>query len=475
VERDAWGGIDLEQEQGMKKAFPENFVWGAATASYQIEGAVREGGRAPSIWDAMCQTPGKIMNGDTGDVACDHYHRVEEDVKLMKELGLTAYRFSIAWPRIQPDGKGDANPEGIAFYNRLIDCLIEHGIEPWVTLYHWDLPLALQIEHDGWLNKKIVERFGIYARICFENFGDRVQHWITLNEPWCSSFLGHGIGMHAPGRIDRNEPYVAAHHLILSHAKAVEIYRTEFAGQHGMIGLVNNCDYRYPLTDSAADKAAAGRSLEFFLAWFADPVWKGDYPVVMREMLGDRLPEFSDDERALVLGSSDFFGLNHYTTMLASEPREAQGDGVGEDQQVQLSVDPAWKQTQMGWSIVPEGCRELLKWIDARYDHPIIYITENGCALDEPNLETGINDTVRRDFHAGYLRECRNAIIQGVDLRGYFAWSFLDNFEWSFGYARRFGLCRVDYETQERIPKLSARWYRETIECNGTNIGEKRP
>jgi beta-galactosidase len=470
--------LDENFGEGMKKEFPLDFVWGAATASYQIEGAVHEGGRGPSIWDAMCQMPGKIQNGDTGDVACDHYHRVEEDVKLMKELGLKAYRFSIAWPRIQPDGKGEPNPEGLAFYNRLIDCLLEHDIEPWVTLYHWDLPLTLQTEHDGWLSRDTVECFGAYARICFENFGDRVQHWITLNEPWCSAFLGYGIGVHAPGRIDNDEPYIAAHHLILAHAHAVEIYRNEFRDQPGMIGLTNNCDFRYPLTDSEADRAAAERSLEFFLAWFADPVWKGDYPAVMRERLGDRLPTFTEAERARVKGSSDFFGLNHYSSMYAAEPQAdgtlktnvAGNGGMVDDQGVQLTVDPEWQQTQMKWSVVPEGCREMLKWIDARYDHPAIYITENGCALDEPDLEAGIHDMERRDFFESYLRECRNAIEQGVDLRGYFAWSLLDNFEWSWGYERRFGLIRVDYETLERTPKLSSRWYSEMISRNGGNI-----
>lgn len=464
----------------MNKQFPEKFVWGAATASYQIEGAVTEGGRGPSIWDAFSHTPGKTLCGDTGDVACDHYHRVEEDVKLMKEVGLKAYRFSIAWPRIQPDGKGEPNAEGIAFYNRLIDCLLEHDIEPWVTLYHWDFPLTLQTEHDGWLNREIVDCFGVYARICFENFGDRVQHWITLNEPWCSAVLGYGLGQHAPGHISNDEPYVAAHHLILAHAKAVQIFRNEFGNQGGKIGLVNNCDFRFPLTNSAADQAAAERSLEFFLAWFADPVWRGDYPAVMRERLGSRLPEFSEEERAMIVGSSDFFGLNHYTTMYAAEPKKdemldfnvAGNGGFFEEQRVHLSSDPEWKQTQMEWNIVPEGCRELLKWIDARYGHPPIYITENGCSWDEPDHETGVNDIRRRDFFESYLRECRNAIEQGVDLRGYFAWSLLDNFEWACGYERRFGLIRVDYETLERTIKQSGRWYGETIASNGGNIGK---
>ncbi|MDD7986426.1 GH1 family beta-glucosidase [Lentisphaera marina] len=462
----------------MSKEFPKNFVWGSATASYQIEGASREGGRAPSIWDAFCDTPGKVEEGHNGDVACDHYHRFEEDVKMMQSLGLKAYRFSIAWPRIQPDGKGEANQQAIDFYNRLIDCLLEHGIEPWVTLYHWDLPLSLQIEHDGWLNKDMVKYFEKYARICFEAFGDRVKNWITLNEPWCSAVLGYGIGAHAPGRVSADEPYIAAHHLLLSHARAYRIYKTEFAHQGGTIGITNNCDFRYPLTDSTEDRAAAERSLEFFLAWFADPVWKGDYPQVMRQRLGERLPQFSPDERKEILGSSDFFGLNHYSTMMASEPKEGQeqvsdiagNGGMIDDQNVHLSNDPAWQKTHMGWNIVPEGCRDLLKWIDQRYDHPIIYITENGCACDEPDKESALNDVMRKDFYESYLRGSRNAIEQGVDLRGYFAWSLMDNFEWSFGYKRRFGMCYVDYESLERTPKSSALWFAEAIKQNGENI-----
>jgi beta-glucosidase len=460
--------------------FPEEFVWGAATASYQIEGAVRTGGRGDSIWDAFCRVPGNVENGDSGEIACDHYHRMEEDVALMKELGLQAYRFSIAWPRIQPTGQGDPNPEGIAFYNRLIDCLLENDIEPWVTLYHWDLPQTLQDEFGGWLSPDISPLFGDYARICFEQFGDRIKHWITLNEPWCSAVLGYGIGAHAPGHIDPDEPYLAAHHLILSHARAVQIYRRDFDRSDGQIGITNNCDWRYPLTNSPADKAAAQRSIEFFLAWFADPIWKGEYPAVMRERLGSRLPEFTPEERETLLGSSDFFGLNHYSTMYASEPKEGKeldpslegNGGMIEDQAVHLSADPDWEKTQMSWSIVPDGCRELLKWIDERYNHPIIYITENGCAVDEPDEESALNDTMRRNFFEAYLRECHNAIVQGVDLRGYFAWSLMDNFEWSWGYKRRFGLIRVDYQTLERTLKGSARWFQETIAANGSNIPE---
>jgi len=461
----------------MSRSFPEGFVWGSATASYQIEGAIREGGRGASIWDAFAATPGKVEDGHTGEIACDHYNRVEEDVALMKELGLKAYRFSISWPRIQPDGKGEVNSEGISFYNHLIDTLIKNDIEPWVTLYHWDLPLALQIEQDGWLNRDIVGYFEEYSRICFSNFGDRVKNWITLNEPWCAAVLGYGIGCHAPGRISNIEPYTSAHNMILAHARSVKVFRTEFADQNGTIGITNNCDHRYPLTDSDADKKAADRAILFFLGWFADPIWKGDYPEVMRERLGDRLPQFSAEEREEVLGSSDFFGLNHYGTMMASEPEDdvapevvAGNGGIFDDQHVTLTNDPRWEQTHMEWNIAPEGCGDLLRWIDARYDHPPIIITENGCACDEPDRDTAVNDTMRKEFIESYLCESRGAIADGVDLRGYFAWSLMDNYEWAFGYNRRFGICHVDYETQERTPKSSALWYRDCIESNGEII-----
>ena len=454
--------------------FPKDFIWGSATSSYQIEGAVNEGGRGRSIWDLFCEQPGRVLNGDTGAVACNHYSLFEQDVKLMAELGLKAYRFSIAWPRIQPSGLGEPNLTGITFYNKLIDCLLEYNIEPWITLYHWDLPENLYQNHNGWLNSNIVDYFGEYARICFESFGDRVKHWITLNEPWCSAVLGYGNGHHAPGHTDNIEPYIAAHNLLLSHAQAVDIYRKMDINNDGVIGITNNCDFRYPLTDSKEDQAAAQRSLEFFLGWFADPIWKGDYPEVMKNMVGDKLPIFTEEQRKLLYQSSDFFGLNHYSSMYASEPSKdniedisiAGNGGMIEDQNVHLSVDSSWKQTQMDWSIVPDGCKELLKWIDLRYNQPIIYITENGCAQDEPNEEKGINDDGRVEFFKGYVNACHEAIESGVNLRGYFAWSLMDNFEWAWGYERRFGLCRVDFNTLKRTPKKSALWYKDLIQKN---------
>ena len=455
--------------------FPENFTWGTATSSYQIEGAWDKDGKGPSIWDAFCMIPGKIQNQDNGNHACNHYELFEEDIALMKAMGVKAYRFSIAWPRIQPTGKGTANAEGLAFYSKLIDCLLAHDIEPWVTLYHWDLPLALQFEEDGWTGDAISDLFAEYARICFEKFGDRVKNWITINEPWVVAMLGYGQGLFAPGRISNSEPYLAGHNLILAHAKAVHVYRNEFqATQNGRIGITNNCDWREPLTDSPADQAAAQRALEFFLAWFADPIYKGAYPKSMRDRLGNRLPQFTEEEIAMVKDSSDFFGLNHYTTMYAADAAgnldkgNVYGNGgLSEDQDVNLSVDPTWKQTSMQWSIVPWGCQKLLEWIDQRYDHPEIVITENGCALDDQVEHGKVEDLQRVNFYSSYLEACHQAIRNGVHLSGYFAWSFMDNFEWASGYEKRFGLHYVDFESLKRIPKASALWFVEVIKKNG--------
>jgi beta-glucosidase len=452
--------------------FPNNFLWGTATSSYQIEGASDIGGKGPSIWDAYCQIPGKIANGDTGKIACDHYHRMEEDVALMANMNVKAYRFSIAWARVLPDGtKSIINEEGIDFYNRLIDTLISHGIEPWITLYHWDLPLALNMTYDGWIDDKISDLFADYADICFERFGDRVKHWITINEAWVVAILGYGQGVFAPGRTSNTEPYIAGHNLLLAHAKAVDIYRSKYqSAQQGQIGITNNCDWREPATDSPQDQEAATRALEFFLGWFADPIYLGDYPQSMKDRLGDRLPTFTTDEITLVKGSSDFFGLNHYTTMYAAEsnPDDGKGDiygngGLSEDQDVTLSVDPEWELTSMNWAVVPWGCQKLLDWIAHRYYNPPIYITENGCSYEDKEVSSIIADQKRIKFFEGYLGACSQAIKSGVNLKGYFIWSLLDNFEWASGYTRRFGIHYVDFETQERIPKHSAKWYAELI------------
>lgn len=455
--------------------FPQGFTWGVATSSYQIEGAHDKDGKGPSIWDAFCQTPGRIANGDTGNIACDHFHRFREDVALMASLGIRAYRFSISWPRLLPTGRGAVNENGIRFYNGLIDVLLDHGIEPWVTLYHWDLPLALQLESDGWLNPAIADDFTAYARLCFQSFGDRVTNWITFNEPWVVSILGYGQGVFAPGRVSTSEPYTAAHHILRSHAKAVQCYRNEFSHQGGKIGITNNCDWREPCTEKPEDQEAAERALLFYLGWFADPVFKsGDYPEVMRARVGDRLPRFTDEESAALLGSSDFFGLNHYTTMFAaaaapdSGPQSVYGNGgISGDQEVDLSVDPAWPLTAFQWAVVPWGCRKLLGWISHRYGRPPVIITENGCAMDDIVSPDGsVHDPDRIAFYRGYLEACHQAITEGIDLRGYFAWSLMDNFEWASGYKFRFGLVHVDRETLARTPKSSARWFGGVVRDN---------
>lgn len=459
------------------KTFPKDFVWGTATSSYQIEGAAALDGKGPSIWDAFSSIPGKTHNNETGDIACDHYHKFKEDIQLMKDMGVNAYRFSIAWARVMPTGKEKVNEEGINFYNTLIDELLKAGITPWVTLYHWDLPLALQLEDDGWLGDSISDHFEKYANLCFERFGDRVKNWITLNEPWVVAILGYGQGVFAPGRISKAEPYLAAHNLILAHAKAVNLYRNKFSNQKGQIGITNNCDWREPLTDSEEDKQAAERALEFFLAWFADPVYKGDYPAVMKERLGDRLPKFSEAEKVMIKGTSDFFGLNHYTTMFAAQASEIKKEGsiygnggISEDQDVDLSLDESWNLTLMQWAVVPWGCKKLLKWIDERYGHPEIYITENGCAYADEKINGEVNDQERLDFYKGYLEGSQQAIEEGVNLKGYFAWSFMDNFEWASGYDKRFGLHYVDFETLERTPKKSALWFKEAIAKNSVDF-----
>ena len=456
----------------MKTNFPKDFVWGTATSSYQIEGAATTDGKGPSIWDAFCKIPGKVHNQNTGDIACDHYHRLEEDVALLKNLGVTAYRFSISWSRILPTGRVDnINDQGIAFYKKLIRLLKAADIKPWVTLYHWDLPLALQMEENGWLGSEISDIFADYAEVCFENFGADVKNWITINEAWVVAILGYGQGIFAPGRKSNDDPYIAGHNLLLAHAKAVHIFRSKYHSKFGgKIGITNNCDWREPSSERLEDQNAAQRSLEFFLAWFADPIYFGEYPLVMRSALGDRLPKFTAEEKEVIKGSSDFFGLNHYTTMYAADANDQiekgsvyGNGGISEDQQVNLSIDPTWKMTSMNWAIVPWGCQKLLEWISKRYDNPDIYITENGCAFDDQLLNGQINDIDRVQYFKGYLEACRAAINNGVQLKGYFVWSLMDNFEWAHGYSKRFGIHYVDFETLERIPKASALWYRDFI------------
>jgi len=457
------------------KKFDNNFVWGAATSSYQIEGAAFDDNKGLSIWDDFVRIPGKTANGENADVSCDFYHTYRDDIALMAHLGIKAFRFSISWPRILPSGFGEVNEKGIQFYSDMIDCLLKHGIEPYATLYHWDLPLELQQTHNGWLNPQIADWFAEYADVCFQNFGDRVKNWITINEPWVVAILGYGQGVFAPGTISKTEPYLVAHNELLAHGKAVQLYREKYqASQLGKIGISLNCDWREPLTNKPEDAEAAERALLFFAGWFADPIWFGDYPEVMHQRIGHKLPQFTPEEKAMLTGSSDFFGLNHYTTMFAANATEIDPDrnvygngGISEDQEVDLSVDPNWKTTSMNWAVVPWGFQKLLEWISTRYSNPGILVTENGMSnIDQ--VENGkVNDLARIDFIKSYLEACHQAIENGTQVKGYFAWSLLDNFEWALGYQKQFGLIHVDMQTLIRTPKDSAYWYSKVIEDGG--------
>jgi beta-glucosidase len=471
--------------------FPSDFVWGAATSSFQIEGATSDGGRGASIWDTFCKESEEHCNGDTGDITDNHYHRWKQDVQLMKSLGLKAYRFSISWSRILPTGMVDyktgdddtnidgVNYEGVEFYNKLINELLESNIVPFVTLYHWDLPQGLQDKYDGWEDRKIIDDFANYARVCFHFFGDRVKHWITINEGWTVAIHGYEEASNAPGLLGKDvggtgDPYLVGHHLLLAHATAVKVFREEGYDNGGksVIGISNSGDFRFPLNpESVDDQEAASRAIDFQLGWMTHPVYLGDYPKSMRRILGDRLPTFSSDEKKLITGSADFLGLNHYSSALASKPaKPSQWGGYWADQFITLSDNPSWKKTAMGWNVAPEGAKGILLWIADRYNNPNVYVTENGVACHETNFEQSIHDTKRIDYLAGYIKGFGEAIVEGVNLKGYFAWSLFDNFEWQYGLSKRFGIVYVNYNTLERTPKDSAKWYQTVIESNGNKL-----
>ncbi|UOZ02870.1 GH1 family beta-glucosidase [Amycolatopsis sp. WQ 127309] len=436
--------------------FEPGFLWGAATSSYQIEGATAEDGRGPSIWDTFAATPGKVDRGDTGDVAADHYHRYRDDVALMQDLGLGAYRFSIAWPRIQPAGSGAAEPRGLDFYRRLVDTLLERGIQPWPTLYHWDLPQPLE-DAGGWPNRDTAQRFAEYAAIVHDALADRVTHWTTLNEPWCSAFLGYATGRHAPGRQEPGAAVRAAHHLLLGHGLAAE------AMPGSTVGLTLNLTEVTPATRGTPDVDAARRIDGMQNRLFLDPVLLGDYPAdVQSDLAGvTSFDHVLPGDLKTISAPLDFLGVNYYSPMLVAgggAPRPSAY--VGSDRVAQ--VDGGHPRTSIGWEIDAGGLLAVLTRLKRDYPAIPLYVTENGAAFDEP-----VHDRARVTYLDGHLRACAAAIDRGVPLKGYFAWSLLDNFEWSFGYAQRFGLVHVDYETQERTLKNSARWYAAVIARHG--------
>jgi len=439
--------------------FPEGFVWGAATAAYQIEGAWDEEGKGASIWDEFSHTAGKVRNGDTGDVACDHYHRYREDVALMKSLGLNAYRFSISWPRVLPEGKGGVNEAGLDFYSRLVDELLAAGITPTPTLYHWDLPLALQRE-GGWPSLDTAHWFAEYAELCFRRLGDRVKMWITLNEPQVVADAGHLHGVHAPGHRDRGESLRAGHTLLLAHGLAVERLRAVLP--EARVGITIDIWPVHAASDSEADRAAAHRMSEAN-AWFLDPIFKGDYPAAMRDAFGDLLPQFTEEQRRAVQAKLDFLGINNYSRNVVRYNPEAKPYG-GE------TIPPPGPVTAMNWEIYPPGLREVLVWVNERCSPPALYVTENGAAFDDrPDASGRVDDEKRRRYLRDYIAEVHRAIAEGVPLKGYFAWSLMDNFEWAEGYSKRFGITRVDYETLARTLKRSGEWYAGVIQSNSVD------
>ncbi|MFF3864467.1 GH1 family beta-glucosidase [Micromonospora sp. NPDC001898] len=453
--------------------FPEGFVWGAATAAYQIEGAARDDGRGPSIWDTFSRTPGRVFAGHTGDVACDHYHRYADDVALMAELGLRAYRFSVAWPRIQPDGTGPVNPRGLDFYDRLTDALLDRGIDPIVTLYHWDLPQTLQ-DRGGWTSRETAEHFATYAAAVHGRLGDRIRTWTTLNEPWCSAYLGYGNGVHAPGVRDAGAAFAAVHHLLLGHGLAARALRSAGAEVVGI--TLNPADVQPADPDSAADAAAVRLVDGLQNRIFLDPLTGAGYPADVLEHVSRMVePTFiRDGDEKLIAAPIDLLGINYYApTYVAGRPDGAGGEAYPGTERAVEFLPATGPLTEMGWMIEPAGLTRLLERLAADYPGLPLMITENGGAFPDRGGEAGpgeagrVADTDRIAYLDGHLRAAHEAIGRGVDLRGYLVWSLLDNFEWAEGYRKRFGIVHVDYLTQRRTPKASARWYQGVISRNG--------
>ena len=443
----------------MAVRFPEGFLWGAATAAYQVEGAVREDGRGPSIWDVFAHTPGRVKHGDTGDIACDQYHRLEADLDLLVELGIPAYRFSVSWPRVLPNGSGAVNQQGLDYYARLVDGLLERNIIPMATLYHWDLPQALQ-ETGGWTNRDTANRFADYATLAYRALGDRVPFWITLNEPWCSAFVGHLEGRHAPGIRDEATALAATHHLLLGHGLAVRALR-EF-GATG-IGITLNLTDVIPASDDFEDQAAARRVDGNENRLFLEPIFRENYP---QDML-DHYTSVSDfgfvqaGDLATIATPIDFLGVNYY------ERHIVRADPANPVLGARIDFPPG-PRTAVGISIDPDGLRTILLRLKDEYTALPIHITENGVAYhDYVDPEGCVRDEERIAYLDAHFRSMHEALSAGVNLRGYFVWSLIDNFEWAHGYTMRFGLVYVDYLTQTRIPKESAHWYAGVIKGNG--------
>ncbi len=439
-------------------SFPSDFVWGAATAAYQIEGAWNEDGKGESIWDRFSHTPGRIANDDTGDVACDHYHRWREDVGLMVELGLKAYRFSVSWPRVLPEGRGRASPAGLDFYSRLVDALLEASIEPFATLYHWDLPQALQDE-GGWPARATAEAFVEYADLVTRRLGDRVRYWITLNEPFVSAFEGYLEGRHAPGITDFGEALASAHHLLLGHGWSAPVVHSNVPG--AQVGIALNLSGQIPASTSVTDRAAAWQRDGVVNRWFLDPISARGYPADIVNHYGHPMGFMQPGDMEAIAAALDFLGVNYYSRTIVRSTETAE---VGNARQTALA-NP--ERTDMGWEVYPEGLYEILGRLHFDYRFPALYVTENGAAYSDGISPDGsVQDPRRVAYLKGHFGAAARAIAAGVPLRGYFVWSLLDNFEWGHGYSKRFGLVYVDYPTQRRVLKSSGHWYGRVIAAN---------
>jgi beta-glucosidase len=437
--------------------FPAHFRFGVATSAFQIEGSTDVDGRGESTWDRFCATPGNVLNGDTGTVACDHYRRYPEDLDLIAGLGLDTYRFSIAWPRVVPTGTGPVDQRGLDFYRRLVDAMLERGLRPLATLYHWDLPQPLE-ERGGWLNRETALRFAEYAAVVFEALRDRVDDWITQNEPWVTAVEGYAQGKKAPGLTDWPASLAAAHHLLLSHGLATQAFAA-LRSPDGRIGITLNLAPMLPAGDSEADAAAAYRADGFHNRWYLDPVLLGSYPDDMLGFYASRGVDFgfmADIDAAVIGTPTDYLGVNYYSVGRIAEAGDANFLGL----EFQPPEGPV---TAMGWEIAPAHLEHLLRRLDHDYDRPRILITENGAAFDDVVLNGQVYDIDRVRFVQDHLSAVARAIDAGVDIEGYYLWSLLDNFEWESGYRPRFGIIHVDYETQERTPKQSAMWYRDFV------------
>ena len=444
--------------------FPETFLWGSATSAYQVEGSPLADGAGPSIWQRFTHTPGLVRDGDTGDHACDQYRRYPDDVALMKRLGMNAYRFSISWSRVLPQGRGAVNAKGLDHYERLVDTLLANAIAPAPTLFHWDLPAALD-DRGGWLNPDIAHWFADYASLVFRRLDDRVPMWATLNEPWVVTDGGYLHGVLAPGHRNVFEAPIAAHQLLRAHAMAVQAYRA--IGRH-RIGIVVNLEPKYPASDRADDRAAASRAHAYMNRQYLDPVFLGRYPKELAQIFGDAWPDWPADEVEFIRQPIDFVGVNYYTRNVTRFDAASWPLRAAPVRQRQATY------TETGWEVFPQGLTDTLAWVKARYGNPAIYVTENGAAFFDPPVVEGdrLADPLRVDYLRKHLTAVHAARVAGADIRGYFAWSLLDNFEWSHGYSKRFGIVHVDFESQKRTPKESAHFYSRIIASRGRVLND---